>query len=591
MKPKNEKRVKELLDRAETAISSKYKTKEELENAYARVLVMSQQFDKALNYMRNAALDYADGDISKGELYAVLREQKKIIKEPCQLLMIHLGQEFHKEDEIDMDDITVFRDYARGLDHIFKTKLKEAAKIEVNPNLADKVEEAFIHLYGYGRSFNDDSIAMESYSTQDIYPDHTRDELLSFATVCESLKIKPNESWIIEKLNSAKSNLYDKWGEDASHNILYITGYSGSGKSTITEKLKDSNTVVIHLDLYFDEYINPNAGGKSSLFGRFLEEKNIPAPNSLNDREKVDLDIYKKFERAIEEFGRLQFEEGRKVIVEGTQILDGLINPNKDFYKNKCIIILQTSQAKSKENAAKRDKKEAKELAEKIMNKHQDPSEQKKNMNELVHSSNAESGSIEVESAEESFSRSEYKAYNLDKWGKSPDTNILYITGHSGSGKSTIARKIASENKDTIVIHLDSYYEKSDSSNQSSDFNAYLKNHGINIPNSIDFKDWGKYKVLDKFESSAIEFGKEKFKEGKKVIVEGVQLSEESFIVDKNFFRSKPFIVMNAGFVKSAMRAASRDQISHPIKNAFDRKDEFINRAKGIKGMKKILEE
>ena len=401
MNHKNEKRVKELLDRAETAISSKYKTKEELENAYARVLVMSQQFDKALNYMRNAALDYADGDISKGELYAVLREQKKIIKEPCQLLMVHLGQDFHKEDEIDMDDTIVFRDYARGLDHIFKSKLKEAAKIEVNPNLADKVEEAFIHLYGYGRSFTDDSIVMESYSTQDIYPDHTRDELLSFATVCESLKIKPNESWIIEKLNTAKSNLYDKWGEDASHNILYITGYSGSGKSTITEKLKDSNTVVIHLDLYFDEYINPNAGGKSSLFGRFLEEKNIPTPNSLNDREKVDLDIYKKFEKAIEEFGRIQFEEGRKVIVEGTQILDGLINPNKDFYKNKCIIILQTSQAKSKENAAKRDKKEAKELAEKIMNKHQDPSEQKKNMNDLVDQSNSETGLKGIDIEEE----------------------------------------------------------------------------------------------------------------------------------------------------------------------------------------------
>ena len=362
---------------------------------------MSQQFDKALNYMRNAALDYADGDISKGELYAVLREQKKIIKEPCQLLMVHLCQDFHKEDEIDMDDTIVFRDYARGLDNIFKSKLKEAAKIEVNPNLADKVEEAFIHLYGYGRSFTDDSIVMESYSAQDIYPDHTRDELLSFATVCESLKIKPNESWIIEKLNTAKSNLYDKWGEDASHNILYITGYSGSGKSTITEKLKDSNTVVIHLDLYFDEYINPNAGGKSSLFGRFLEEKNIPAPNSLNDREKVDLDIYKKFERAIEEFGRIQFEEGRKVIVEGTQILDGLINPNKDFYKNKCIIILQTSQSKSKENAAKRDKKEAKELAEKIMNKHQDPSEQKKNMNDLVDQSNSEIGLKGIDIKEE----------------------------------------------------------------------------------------------------------------------------------------------------------------------------------------------
>ena len=89
------------------------------------------------------------------------------------------------------------------------------------------------------------------------------------------------------------------------------------------------------------------------------------------------------------------------MIVEGTQILDGLINPNKDFYKNKCIIILQTSQAKSKENAAKRDKKEAKELAEKIMNKHQDPSEQKKNMNDLVDQSNSETGLKGIDIKEE----------------------------------------------------------------------------------------------------------------------------------------------------------------------------------------------
>lgn len=31
---------------------------------------------------------------------------------------------------------------------------------------------------------------------------------------------------------------------------------------------------------------------------------------------------------------------------------------------------------------------------------------------------------------------------NLDKWGKTPETNTLYIAGYSGSGKSTTALSV-----------------------------------------------------------------------------------------------------------------------------------------------------
>ena len=48
--------------------------------------------------------------------------------------------------------------------------------------------------------------------------------------------------------------------------------------------------------------------------------------------------------------------------------------------------------------------------------------------------------------------------FNIDKWGKSEDTNILFITGLSGSGKSTKAVQIAKENG-AEIIHLDPYYE------------------------------------------------------------------------------------------------------------------------------------
>ena len=562
---KTEINVKDLLAKAEQEIDKKYKTREELEEAYAKVLVMTQVYDKALNRMRNAALDLEDGDITKADFYRVIREQKKIIKEPAQLLMVHLGKEFNKEDEITMADTQAFREYARGLDRIFKVRLKNAAKVEVNPTLADKIEEAHESMYSLDKTFEDD-IVMEGYVSDDIYPDHTKQELKAFASVCESLKVKPNEDWIPQKLRESKANLYEAWGKDRDHNVLYITGYSGSGKSKVTERLKDSNTVVIHLDAYFDEYINPNAGGKSKYFNEYLEDHDIPAPNSLNDREKSDMDVYRKFEKAIEDFGKLQFDEGRKVIVEGTQILDGIINPNKSFYRNKCIIILQTSQSQSKANAAKRDKDEAEELAKQIINKHQNPTEQKKNMKELEDSSNAETGSVEIDSASESIATNKVKvkAANLDRWGKTPDTNILYITGHSGSGKSTLANKIAAESSDDlIVVHLDTYFDiyedEREPKKNSSEFNEYLAKHNVISPNEISLSEWGKNKILDKFEDAAVAFGKYQFSKGKKVIFEGIQIMDSGFIMDKSFFKGKPVIIVQTNMITSTARASHRD--------------------------------
>jgi len=51
--------------------------------------------------------------------------------------------------------------------------------------------------------------------------------------------------------NATKSNL-DSFGKDASHNILYISGKSGSGKTTAALSLADENTSVVHLDSYFE---------------------------------------------------------------------------------------------------------------------------------------------------------------------------------------------------------------------------------------------------------------------------------------------------------------------------------------------------
>ena len=388
--------VKELLNIAEQEISKKYTTKEELEEAYAKVVVMSQTFDHALDTMRIAANDLQEGVITKKDFYGVIRTQKKLLKEPSQLLMVHLGKEFNKEDELTMEDTTAFRDYARGLYRIFKKKLKEASDIEINPTLADKIEEAYVSSYSYGREMKDD-IAMESYIDDTIYPDHTDKEISAFGLICESLKINPDmKDKIKKRLHQSKSRNTELWGEDENHNVLYITGYSGSGKSTVTEELKDSNTIVIHLDLYFDEYYNPNAGGKSSIFTEFLKKRNIPIPNTIDKSEWASKKVLTKFENAIEDFGKYQFKFGKKVIVEGVQIADDTIQEDKSFFKDRCLIVLQTSQLKSRMNANKRDQKKVGKAMLDMVSKHKEEANTRKNMHQLEKESGVKTNQIDI---------------------------------------------------------------------------------------------------------------------------------------------------------------------------------------------------
>lgn len=51
--------------------------------------------------------------------------------------------------------------------------------------------------------------------------------------------------------NKAYTKNLDKWGKDENHNTLYITGYSGSGKTTFA---KDTDSELLILDsIYNDE--------------------------------------------------------------------------------------------------------------------------------------------------------------------------------------------------------------------------------------------------------------------------------------------------------------------------------------------------
>lgn len=169
----------------------------------------------------------------------------------------------------------------------------------------------------------------------------------------------------------------------------------------------------------------------------------------------------------------------------------------------------------------------------------------------------------------EHYAKSDLKrsyARSLRSWGNSKDKNILYITGISGSGKSTIAEFAKDKDPNINVIHLDYYFEKGnkdeDNKYQDKDFNKYLKSKNFDLNKLHDKtnkKEFGK--ALKEFETHLENFGKKQYGK-KKVIAEGVQLSDDTLFPDKKYFIDKPHIISGVDELRSNIRSSKRDGIS-----------------------------
>lgn len=165
------------------------------------------------------------------------------------------------------------------------------------------------------------------------------------------------------------------------------------------------------------------------------------------------------------------------------------------------------------------------------------------------------------------------KSSNINKWGKDKKHNILFVTGLSGSGKSTVAEGL--RNKDTNVIHLDFYTNVGNGTyakgHRDKEFNEHLKRE---VPEFFDkyngeFPALSKlsaeekkefWKTMDAFGDAIVSFGEKQYGR-KKVIVEGVQIADETLFFDKNFFKDKPLMILSTDVDTSLQRAAERDEI------------------------------
>ena len=170
-------------------------------------------------------------------------------------------------------------------------------------------------------------------------------------------------------LRNAKYANIDSFGKDAQHNILWITGLSGSGKSTTALGLARKNDSVIHLDYYSE-----GSGGKGATrFNKYLDQNYKGLRKRLGRKafnQKEYWNDVDDFVKAMRGFSIQEFKLGNRVFVEGVQIADEWISDKNSFYKDQPLIILGTSSRASMKRSAERDgisltKGKTKEMLEK----------------------------------------------------------------------------------------------------------------------------------------------------------------------------------------------------------------------------------
>lgn len=170
---------------------------------------------------------------------------------------------------------------------------------------------------------------------------------------------------------------------------------------------------------------------------------------------------------------------------------------------------------------------------------------------------------------------------NIDKWGKDKDHNALFITGLSGSGKSTIA-KFLSDSNGAEIIHLDHYYDNPLKSEvpTNKEFDEYLnknvpdyynkiaKNYRDYVSNMNPNGDIAKKKefwnTMDSVRDAMLDYSKDRYDKNK-VIIEGVQILDTAMFPDdiqkQKALKGQPIIAVGTSPLSSSLRGMQRDGV------------------------------
>jgi len=183
---------------------------------------------------------------------------------------------------------------------------------------------------------------------------------------------------------------------------------------------------------------------------------------------------------------------------------------------------------------------------------------------------------LDDEIVEESYLFNNKNLYiNFDKF-TSGESNILFITGLSGSGKSTISKSLASEYKAEVIEldifeHSNAYLDKS-LAKAGEVFKIYLleKRKDLRDKTVKEFSREEFYSEFTKFFDFVLEYCNSH--KNKKFIIEGVQIFS---LVELSKIKEMPIILMGTSVKTSVLQRFKRDTPNGKIDWKSELKNEF----------------
>ena len=153
--------------------------------------------------------------------------------------------------------------------------------------------------------------------------------------------------------NARVANLRS-WGSSPENNILYVCGFSGGGKSTVSSLLGEiPNVIVLHLDGYLQDESDWTHKYETHEFTNFLKKHKVDFHNMVSDYNKLKANDeaakirlrahVKAFEQVLDDYSRHAFAKGYRIVVEGVQIGFPIFRIDKSFFSDKPMIITSTS--------------------------------------------------------------------------------------------------------------------------------------------------------------------------------------------------------------------------------------------------------
>ena len=168
------------------------------------------------------------------------------------------------------------------------------------------------------------------------------------------------------------------------------------------------------------------------------------------------------------------------------------------------------------------------------------------------------------------------KTANMNNWGKDGEHNTCYITGHAGSGKSTVASII--KRPCDIIINLDKYSQSNNIEN--TEFDDYL-DHEVEgwrkIASATYTGEKGTIKlcgdeywsIVDRFSKALENYSTDKYNKGNRVIVEGIQIADNWLHSCSSYYIGKPIIILTTNINVSLQRVIARDKLKSEDVNKY----------------------